>query len=139
MWTDINAKTNCKMFDPLMRHYQRLYNIKPSAEIASTFGNSTKSPKKHKTANQIYSSGRPSRPHSSIVYSANYRNTPNHVPDNNNNLNERLTNFQHGINPGNLYSKNLSFSTNNLNYGLNTNPDQALLLPTQSGSNAEVI
>ena len=67
------------MFDPLIKHYERLNNIKPSAEIASVFSGSNKRRKRQKSAtgyprqsigNQRYGSyGRPQRPHSSNVVS----------------------------------------------------------------------
>ena len=41
------------MFDPLMRHYQRLYNIKPSAEIASIVASNKKRRKRQKTGDNL--------------------------------------------------------------------------------------
>ena len=80
------------MFDPLIKHYQRLNNIKPSAEIASVFSGSNKRRKRQKSAsgypNQSVvgqrnaSFGKPRRPHSSIqVYGSN----TNSNSDSNNN------------------------------------------------------
>ena len=70
---------NTKMFDPLIKHYERLNNIKPSAEIASVFSGSNKKRKRQKSAtgypsqstgSQRYGSdARPRRPHSSAVVS----------------------------------------------------------------------
>ena len=65
------------MFDPLIKHYQRLNNIKPSAEISSVFSGSNKRRKRQKSAsgysNQSVagrrnsSFGKPRRPHSAVV------------------------------------------------------------------------
>ena len=73
------------MFDPLIKHYERLNNIKPSAEIASVFSGSNKRRKRQKSAtaypgqsvgSQRYgSNGRPQRPHSSIVISSHNNST----------------------------------------------------------------
>ena len=73
------------MFDPLIKHYERLNNIKPSAEIASVFSGSNKRRKRQKSAtgypgqsvgNQRNGSyGRPQRPHSSIVLSSHNNST----------------------------------------------------------------
>ena len=74
-----------KMFDPLIKHYERLNNIKPSAEIASVFSGSNKRRKRQKSATgypgqsvggQRYgSNGRAQRPHSSIVVSSHNNST----------------------------------------------------------------
>ena len=80
------------MFDPLIKHYQRLSNIKPSAEISSVFSGSKKRRKRQQSATgysdrvvvqRNTSFDRYRRPHSSIVFSGNTH--PN--ADNNNNYN----------------------------------------------------
>ena len=80
------------MFDPLIQHYKRLSNIKPSAEIASVFSGSNKRRKRQKSAAGNHSNqnsrnsdtlGRPRRPHSSMVISG-YNNS---IADYNNNYN----------------------------------------------------
>ena len=80
------------MFDPLIKHYQRLNNIKPSAEISSVFSGSNKRRKRQKSASgypnqsavgqRNASFGKPRRPHSSIVV---YGGNNNSIADSNNN------------------------------------------------------
>ena len=110
------------MFDPLLRHYQRLYNIKPSAEIASVIASNNKRRKKQKigsslnhtlgNANQF---GKPRRPHSSLA-AATYTNFNNSSADGNNNYNSLRT-YQHNTN---ILNKNIgskpSSSWTNVNH-----------------------
>ena len=98
------------MFDPLIKHYQRLNNIKPSAEIASVFSGSNKRRKRLNSAsdNSNYSVsqrngfGKPRRPHSSIVLSTD----KNRNLDRNNNYSGVLSrrNSSSNVN-GNIGSK----------------------------------
>ena len=122
------------MFDPLIKHYQRLNNIKPSPEIANVFSGSNKRRKRQNSATgyrdqstvgeKNASFGRPRRPHSSIAFSGNV----NSNADNNNNYYRGLQGRRNSsTNLNNTRGPKGSYSWSSLNHGQSNHTQDPLL------------
>ena len=87
---------NEKMFDPLIKHYERLNNIKPSAEIASAFSGSNKRRKRQKSA-----TGYPSQSVGGQGYGSQIRlrrpHSSNVIAGHNNSAADANNNYHHGL------------------------------------------
>ena len=121
------------MFDPLIQHYRRLNNIKPSAEIASVFSGSNKRRKTQKTPATTLSSrnalARHQRPQSAMV-SSGYTNP---VADRNNNYNDMQMRRSSTNNLNKIVGPRISNSWSNLNHN-SENIKQGSLFQQTSGT-----